>query len=113
MKKNPYANRVKWYDGFSVVVCLLIVACVLWAMSIHEVETYTFHATITNMEVTRPYRSYTDRHYIYWCDDDVSGTTRVDPITYARYREGDLIEITGVIKADCFGREAEFFEIRG
>lgn len=112
MKKNPYVNPVHWYDGFSVVVILFILAVVLWGMSFHEVETYTFHATITNMEVTRAHQSYYTRHYVYWCDGDVAGATQVEPITYARYREGDLIEITGVIKADCFGNETESFEIR-
>ena len=112
MKKNPYVNSTSWYDGFSVVVVLLILAVVLYCVSIHEVETYTFDATITNMEVTRVHQSYYTRHYVYWCDGNMAGATQVDPITYARYREGDLIEITGVIKADCFGNEIESFEIR-
>lgn len=107
MKKNPYLNPVHWYDGFSVVVCLLIVAVVLYCVSIHEVETYTFHATITNMELTSRVQ-----HRIYWVDGNISGYNNVKPTVYAQYREGDLIEITGVITADCFGNEAEFFEIR-
>lgn len=41
MKKNPYVNRVEWYDGFSIVLGLLVIACVLYCVSIHEVETYT------------------------------------------------------------------------
>lgn len=106
MKKNPYLNPVHWYDGFSVVVCLLIIAVVLYCVGIHEVETYTFHATITNMEVDRGH------HLIYWVDGMISGRDQVKPAVYARYSEGDLIEITGVITADCFGNEAEFFEIR-
>ena len=106
MKKNPYLNPVHWYDGFSIVLGLLVLALVLYCVSIHEVETYTFHATITNMEVVR------EQHRIYWVDGDISRYNKVKPSLYAKYREGDLIEITGVITADCFGSEAEFFEIR-
>ena len=106
MKKNPYLDRVEWYDGFSIVFGLLVLALVLYCVGIHEVETYTFHATITNMEVDRGH------HLIYWVDGMISGRDQVKPSLYAQYSEGDLIEITGVITADCFGSEAEFFEIR-
>lgn len=106
MKKNPYVNRVHWYDGFSVIVVLFILAVVLWGMSIHEVETYAFDATITNMELIR------EQHRIYWADGMICGYNVVKPTIYAQYREGDLIEITGVIRSDCFGNETESFEIR-
>ena len=106
MKKNPYVNRVEWYDGFSMVVVLFILAVVLYCVSIHEVETYTFDATITNMELVR------EQHRIYWVDGMISGYDVVKPSVYAQYMEGDLIEVTGVIRSDCFGIEAESFEIR-
>lgn len=107
MKKNPYVNRIHWYDGFSVVVILFMLAFVLWGISIHEVETYTFDATITNMELVR------EQHRIYWVDGMISGYDVVKPSIYAQYMEGDLIEVTGVIRSDCFGNETESFEIRG
>jgi hypothetical protein len=106
MKKNPYVNPIHWYDGFSVVVILFILAVVLWGMSFHEVETYTFHATITNMELVR------EQHRIYWVDGMISSYDVVKPSVYAQYMEGDLIEVTGVIRSDCFGNETESFEIR-
>ena len=107
MKKNPYVNSTSWYDGFSVIVVLLILAGVLYCVSIHEVETYTFDATITNMELVR------EQHRIYWVDGMISGYDVVKPSIYAQYMEGDLIEVTGVIRSDCFGNETESFEIRG
>lgn len=106
MKKNPYVNPVRWYDGFSMVVILFMLAFVLWGISIHEVETYTFDATITNMELVR------EQHRIYWVDGMISGYDVVKPSIYAQYMEGDLIEVTGVIRSDCFGNETESFEIR-
>ena len=106
MKKNPYVNPIHWYDGFSMVVVLFILAVVLWGMSFHEVETYTFDATITNMELVR------EQHRIYWVDGMISGYDVVKPSVYAQYMEGDLIEVTGVIRSDCFGNETESFEIR-
>ena len=106
MKKNPYVNPIHWYDGFSMVVVLFILAVVLWGMSFHEVETYTFDATITNMELVR------EQHRIYWVDGMISGYDVVKPFVYAQYMEGDLIEVTGVIRSDCFGNETESFEIR-
>lgn len=106
MKKNPYVNSTSWYDGFSVVVVLLILAVVLYCVSIHEVETYTFDATITNMELVR------EQHRIYWVDGMISGYDVVKPSVYAQYMEGDLITVTGVILSDCFGNETESFEIR-
>lgn len=79
-----------------------------------EVETYTFDATITNMEVVkRADGGSSFSHYIYWCDGMLSGADKVSGNVYARYREGDLIEITGVIEEDWFGNVFETFEIRG
>lgn len=106
MKKNPYVNPIHWYDGFSVVVILFILAVVLWGATIHEVESYTFHATITNMELVR------EQHRIYWVDGMNGSYNVVKPAVYAQYTEGDLIEVTGVIRSDCFGIETESFEIR-
>ena len=106
MKKNPYVNPIHWYDGFSVVVVLFILTVILWGVSIHEVETYTFDATITSMELVR------EQHRIYWVDGMISSYDVVKPSVYAQYMEGDLIEVTGVIRSDCFGNETESFEIR-
>ena len=97
-----------------ILILVFIIGTVLYGFfGLTAIETYTFDATITNMEVVkRANDGYSFSHYIYWCDGMLSGADRVDSNVYARYREGDLIEITGVIEEDWFGNVFEVFEIR-
>ena len=98
-----------------ILILVFVIGTVLYGFfGLHAVETYTFDATITNMEVLkRANDGYSFSHYIYWCDGVLSGSDIVDGNVYAKYREGDLIEITGVIVEDWFGNVFEEFEIRG
>ena len=98
----------------SLVIIFIIAALAYGFFGLTEVETYTFDATITNMEVVKRADGRSSfAHYIYWADGMLSGANKVSGNVYARYREGDLIEITGVIEEDWFGNIFETFEIRG
>lgn len=88
-----------------------VVFCLLWfTIGTHEVETYTFHAEITDKAVTDKYRSSTEYH-IFWCDGEEAGSDKVGSNTYARYSIGDLIEIEAVIEQDWFGNEYTTYSV--
>lgn len=107
-------KKIGLLDVIMILVIAFMIAAVAYGFfGLHEVETYTFHATVTNMEMVKHADGFsTFSHYIYWCDGMLSGADKVNGNVYARYREGDLIEITGVIEEDWFGNMFETFEIR-
>ena len=107
-------KKIGLLDVIMILVIAFMIAAVAYGFfGLHEVETYTFHATVTNMEMVKHADGFsTFSHYIYWCDGMLSGADKVSGNVYARYREGDLIEITGVIEEDWFGNMIETFEIR-
>lgn len=87
--------------------------CLLWfTIGTHEVETYTFHAEITDKAVTDKYRSSTEYH-IFWCNGEEAGSDRVGSNVYARYSIGDLIEVEAVIEQDWFGNEFTSYNLTG
>ena len=98
-----------------ILILVFIIGTVLYGFfGLTAIETYTFDATITNMEVVKRADGRSSfSHYIYWADGMLSGANKVSGNVYARYREGDLIEITGIIEEDWFGNVFETFEIRG
>lgn len=104
--------------GLLDVIMILVIAFVIAAIAygffgLHAVETYTFYATVTNMEMVKHADGIsTFSHFIYWHDGVLAGYDKVPAHVYAQYREGDLIEITGVIEEDWFGNMFETFEIR-
>ena len=87
--------------------------CLLWfTIGTHEVETYTFHAEITDKAVTDEYRHATE-YLIFWCDGEEAGCDEVSANTYARYSIGDLIEVEAVVKQDWFGNEFTSYNLTG
>jgi hypothetical protein len=108
-------KKISLLDATMILVIIFVIAALVYGFfGLTEVETYTFHATITNMEVVKRADGRSSfSHYIYWVDGMLSGADKVSGNVYARYREGDLIEITGVIEEDWFGNVFETFEIRG
>ena len=78
----------------------------------YEVETYSFHAEITDKAVTDKYRS-APKHHIFWCDGELAGSDQVNASTYARYGIGDLIEIEATVNQDWFGNEFTTYDVTG
>lgn len=90
-----------------------IIFCLLWfTIGTHEVETYSFHAEITDKAVTSK-RSGSTKYHIFWCNGEEAGSDRVSASTYARYRIGDLIEVEAVIEQDWFGNEFTTYNVTG
>lgn len=108
-------KKICLLDVIMILVIAFMIAAVAYGFfGLHEVETYTFHATVTNMEMVKHADGLsTFSHYIYWCDGALAGYDKVPAHVYAQYREGDLIEITSVIEEDWFDNVFESFEIRG
>jgi hypothetical protein len=83
-----------------------------FTIGVDEVETYTFHAEITDKAVTDEYRHATE-YLIFWCDGEEAGCDEVAASTYARYRIGDLIEVEATVKQDWFGTEFTRYNLTG
>ena len=81
-------------------------------IGVHEVETYSFHAEITDKAVTDEYRHATE-YLIFWCNDENAGCDEVSASTYARYCIGDLIEVEATVKQDWFGTEFTTYNLTG
>lgn len=92
-------------------IIALVIFCLLWfTIGIHEVETYSFRAEITDKAVTDKYRSNTEYH-IFWCNGEEAGSEQVGSNIYARYSIGDLIEIEAVVEQDWFGNKFVTYSI--
>lgn len=114
-----YMQRINRRQRTREIICNIVVYslvaftifCLLWfTIGIHEVETYSFHAEITDKAVTDKYCSNTEYH-IFWCNDEEAGSDRVSASTYARYGIGDLIEVEVVVEQDWFGNEFETYRL--
>jgi len=97
---------------FFTFIAIAIFFLAWFTIGIHEVETYSFHAEITDKAVTEKYRS-APKYHIFWCDGDEAGADRVSASTYARYSIGDLIEIEATVKQDWFGTEFTTYDVTG
>lgn len=93
-----------------VAVALFFIAW--FTIGVYEVETYTFHAEITDKAVTDEYRSATE-YLIFWCDGEAAGCDEVSASTYARYSIGDLIEVEATVNQDWFGTEFTRYSVIG
>lgn len=75
---------------FALIVAVILVMCVD-SIFVETVETYEFTAVITHMDAVRDYNEVS--YLISWVDGDKSDVAKVDAATYARYEEGDFIDI--------------------
>lgn len=100
----------------NIIVYAFIAVTIFWmawfTIGVYEVETYSFHAEITDKAVTDRYRSST-KYHIFWCDSELAGSDQVNASTYARYSIGDLIEIEATVKQDWFGNEFTIYNVTG
>jgi hypothetical protein len=117
----PYTQRIQRNRRIretigNIIVYAFIAVTIFWmawfTIGVHEVETYSFHAEITDKAVTDKYRSTTEYH-IFWCDGELAGSDRVNASTYARYSIGDLIEVEATVNQDWFGNEFTVYELTG
>lgn len=97
---------------FFAFIAIAIFMLAWLTIGIHEVETYSFHAEITDKAMSDKYRHVTE-YLIFWCDGEEAGYDEVSTSTYARYRIGDLIEIEATVKQDWFGTEFTTYVITG
>lgn len=94
-------------------IIAFLIFCLLWVtIGIHEIETYSFRAEITDKAVTDKYRSSTEYH-IFWRNDENAGSDKVDSDIYARYSIGDSIEIEAVVEQDWFGNRFVTYNVTG
>lgn len=116
-----YMQRINRRQRTREIICNTVIYslaaftifCLLWfTIGTHEVETYSFHAEITDKAVTDKYRSNTEYH-IFWCNGEEAGSDRVSANTYARYSIGDLIEVEAVVEQDWFGNEFTTYNVTG
>ena len=108
-------NRIRDTIG-NILYFIFIAAAIFFVawftIGVDEVETYSFHAEITDKAVTDEYRHATE-YLIFWCDGEEAGCDEVSASIYARYRIGDLIEVEATVKQDWFGTEFTTYNVTG
>lgn len=116
-----YMQRINRRQRTREIICNTVIYslaaftifCLLWfTIGTHEVETYSFHAEITDKAITDKYRNNTEYH-IFWCNGEEAGSDRVSASTYARYSIGDLVEVEAVVEQDWFGNEFTTYNVTG
>ena len=81
----------------------------LEAVTIHEVETYSFHATITDKAIVDEYRQ--PREYLlFFVDGEEAGAVDVMAHEYARYAIGDMILVNATV-AENYHDEWVFYDL--
>jgi hypothetical protein len=110
MKKfaNALAPIITLACGF-ILAAMLFLLPVLECATYHTVETYAFHATVTDKAVVD--ERYQPRCYIlFFVDGDEAGEVWVTPADYARHGIGDLIRVEVEVRENIFGEIEENYE---
>lgn len=110
MKKfaNALASIITLIGGL-ILAAMLFLLPVLECATYHTVETYAFHATVTDKAVVD--ERYQPRCYIlFFVDGDEAGEVWVTPADYARHGIGDLIRVEAEVRENIFGEIEENYE---
>lgn len=83
----------------TVIWVLIIVLALGYVCTIHEVESYTVTAVVTDKV---PYRSGSGGR-LYWVDGEHAGAVHAGDSGYARTAVGDFINILVTYNEDIFG----------
>lgn len=95
--------------GSFILAAVLFLLPVLECATYHTVETYAFHATVTDKAVVD--ERYQPRCYIlFFVDGDEAGEVWVTPADYARHGIGDLIRVEVEVRENIFGEIEENYE---
>ena len=99
-------------------LAILLCGAILFAMLLlpvlgfttyETIETYAFHATVTDKAVVD--ERYQPRCYIlFFVDGDEAGEVWVTPADYARHGIGDLIRVEAEVRENIFGEIEENYE---
>lgn len=109
MKKfaSALSSIITLVGGFILFAMLLLP--VLGFTTYETVETYAFHATVTDKAVVD--ERYQPRCYIlFFVDGDEAGEVWVTPADYARHGIGDLIRVEAEVRENIFGEIEENYE---
>ena len=101
------------HNLFSILALLFIVAVIalpiLGFVTMDTVETYAFHATVTDKAVVD--ERYQPRCYVlFFVDGDDAGEVWVTSADYARHSIGDLIRVEVEVRENIFGEIEENYE---
>lgn len=110
MKKfaSALSSIIILIGGF-ILAAMLFLLPVLECATYHTVETYAFHATVTDKAVVD--ERYQPRCYIlFFVDGDEAGEVWVTPADYARHGIGDLIRVEAEVRENIFGEIEENYE---
>lgn len=110
MKKfaSALASIITLVGGLTLGAMLFLLP-VLESVTYHTVETYAFHATVTDKAVVD--ERYQPRCYVlFFVDGDEAGEVWVTSADYARHSIGDLIRVEVEVRENIFGEIEENYE---
>ena len=110
MKKfaSALSSIITLVGGFILFAMLLLP--VLGFTTYETVETYAFHATVTDKAVVD--EMYQPRCYIlFFVDGEEAGELYVEPADYARYGIGELVRVEAEVKENIFTKSQTFYTL--
>ena len=102
------------HNLFSIFALLFIVAIIalpiLGFVTMDTVETYAFHATVTDKAVVDE-KGSPCRYILFFVDGDEAGELYVEPADYARYGIGELVRVEAEVKENIFTKSQTFYTL--
>ena len=110
MKKfaSILSSVITLLGGFILFVMLLLP--VLGFTTYQSVETYAFHATITDKAVVDE-KGSPCRYILFFVDGDEAGELHVKSADYARYGIGELVRVEAEVKENIFTKSQIFYTL--
>jgi hypothetical protein len=107
MKKIETAIK----NAFTALVLLFVLGLpVLGWITLDTVETYAFHATITDKAVIDE-KGSPCRYILFFVDGEEAGEMYVEPADYARHGVGDLVRVEAEVKENIFTKSQTFYTL--
>lgn len=111
--KDEFWDCIVNYLLFFGIICCLGLMCALMAELATpdypiEAETYTIGCEISNMDIIVNGSSIR-KHIISVRNDEFAATIDVDAETYAKYTEGEIVEVEVTVKENKDGTEQKNF----
>ena len=99
---------------FSILALLFIVAIIalpiLGFVTMDIIETYAFHATVTDKAVVDE-KGSPCRYILFFVDGEEAGELYVEPADYARYGIGELVRVEAEVKENIFTKSQTFYTL--
>lgn len=112
MKNGFWSHLVDYLLFFGIFCCAVLIFAAMAELATPdyptEVEVYTIGCEISNMDITTNGSSIR-KHIVSVRNDEFAATIDVEAETYAKYTEGEIVEVEVTVKESKDGTEQKNF----